>query len=109
MFWIKKEARYEGLYKDSKPVHIFYQYEVKFNWTYIWLSIDSLTRTINQCIQDFLTIWIEKKWMYEDGDTRRLIREDRLKLVNNHINTFFRMDWCPKGIKVRNIKITHLV
>jgi len=109
MYWIKKEVRYEGFYKDNKPVHIFYQYEVKFNWAYLWMKEDDLSRTINQCIQDWFNIWVEKKWIYEGQDTRRLIDDRKLDLTNSHINTWFRFEWQPKGIKVRNIKITHLV
>lgn len=47
--------------------------------------------------------------MYEGEDTRRLIQEDKLELVNKHINSFWQSDWNPKGLKIRNIKITYLI
>jgi len=52
---------------------------------------------------------IEKKWMYECEDIRRLIRDDKLELLNKHINSFYQSDWNTKGIKIKNIKITHLI
>ena len=109
IFWSKFECRFKGKYNDNKHVDVFYTFEVKRNWTYLFTNDTILVRSMNHCIQDILSTFIEKKWMYEGEDTRRLIREDKLELVNKHINSFWQSDWNPKGLKIRNIKITYLI
>lgn len=109
IFWTKFNCSFTGEYRDKKSVDIYYEFEVKRNLTYLFTDDIILKSTINRCIQEFLSIFIEKKWMYEGENINRLIREDRLKIINSHINTNFQFDWCPKGLKVRNIKITHLI
>ena len=47
--------------------------------------------------------------MHEGEDTRRLIREDKLELLNKRINSFWQSYWNPKGLKIRNINVTHLI
>ena len=109
LFWTKFTVNFKGEYKDHKNVDIYYEFEVKRNWTYLFcINSTILVRSINHCIQEFLTICLNKNWMYEGENPNRLIREDRLKLINNHINTYWRMYWQPKVLKVRNIKITHI-
>ena len=109
IFWIKFDCNFEGKYKDNKSVGIFYTFEVKRNWTYLFTNDTILVRSINHCIQDILSKFIEKKWMYEGEDTRRLIREDKLELLNKRINSFWKSYWNPKGLKIRNINVTHLI
>lgn len=109
IFWIKFDCNFECKYKDNKSVGIFYTFEVKRNWTYLFTNDTILVRSINHCIQDILSKFIEKKLMYEGEDTRRLIREDKLELLNKRINTFWQSYWNPKGLKIRNINITHLI
>ena len=109
IFWIKFDCNFECEYKDNKHVGVFYTFEVKRNWTYLFTNDTILVRSINHCIQDILSKFIEKKWMYEGEDTRRLIREDKLELLNKRINSFWQSYWNPKGLKIRNINITHLI
>ena len=109
IFWVKFDCNFEGEYKDNKPVGVFYTFEVKRNWTYLFTNDTILVRSINHCIQDILSKFIEKKWMYEGEDTRRLIREDKLELLNKRINSFWQSHWNPKGLKIRNINVTHLI
>ena len=109
IFWAKFDCNFDGEYKDNKPVGVFYTFEVKRNWTYLFTNDTILVSSINHCIQNFLKMFIKKKWMYEGEDTTRLIRDDKLELVNNHINSFWQNWWNPKGLHVRNIKITHLI
>lgn len=107
--WLKKEVYFYGEYRDKKKVHIYYNFEVKFNFSYLRLKKEKLIKIINDSIQNFFEIFIDKKFMFEGQDTRRLIDDYKLEITNKHINTIFNLDWCPKGIKVRNIKITTLV
>ncbi len=100
IFWAKFDCSFDSEYKDNKPVCVFYTFEVKRNWTYLFTNDTILVRSINHCIQDILSKFI---------DTTRLIREDKLELVNNHINSFWQNWWNPKGLHIRNIKITHLI
>ena len=109
IFWIKFDCNFEGKYKDNKSVDVFYTFEVKRNWTYLFTNDTILVRSINHCIQDILRKFIEKKWMYEGEDTRRLISEDKLELLNKRINSFWQSYWNPKGLKIRNINVTHLI
>ena len=109
IFWAKFDCNFKGKYKDNKPVDIYYTFEVKHNLTHLFTNDTILIRSINQCIQDVLSAHVEKKWMYEGKDIRRLINEDKLELVNKHINLFWQSDWNPKGLKIKNIKITHLI
>ena len=109
IFWIKFDCSFDGEYKDNKSVGVFYTFEVKRNWTYLFTNDTILVRAINHCIQDILSKFIEKKWIYEGEDTRRLIREDKLELLNKRINSFWQSYWNPKGLKIRNINVTHLI
>lgn len=109
IFWAKFDCNFKGEYKDNKPVDIYYTFEVKRNLKYLFNNNTILVRAINHCIQDFLSSFIEKKWMYEGEDTRRLIREDKLELVNDYINVLWQVGCNPKGLKIRNLKITHLI
>ncbi len=109
IFWTKFDCSFKGEYKDNKPVDIYYTFEVKRNWTYLFTNNTILVIAINHCIQDFLSTFIEKKWMYKGEDIRRLIREDHIEIVNNHVNSFWQRNWNPKGLKIRNINITHLI
>ena len=110
LLWEKNEINFDGHYKDGKRVTIYFEYEVKRNLTYLF-TINSycLGRCVKDCIQDFINIWCDSKFLHEGNDIHRIIDDQKLKLVNSHINTLFKEDWCPKGVIVRNIKIKYLI
>jgi len=50
IFWSKFECRFKGKYKDNKRVDVFYTFEVKRNWTYLFTNDTILVRSMNHCI-----------------------------------------------------------
>jgi hypothetical protein len=110
LFWLKIQSNFDGKYKDKKGVRIYYEFEVKRNFTYLFTINEAcLVRAVNHCIQEWFDIWVDSTFLHEGRDVNRIIDEEKLRLVNCHINTWFREEWCPKGVKVQNIKITYLI
>ena len=112
LFWKKYTIEFSLQTSDNKQFrHVYVDFEQKRNWYWLISENIELHEHIKDCIQEFFTIWVRQNWLFEDEDPNRLIREDKLKLVNNHINTLWNHDWQTtlKEGKVRNIKITHLI
>jgi len=109
IFWKKQNLTFKTIYKDNKEVKVHLTYEIKRNFAYYFSERYYIDNCIKDCIKDFFSIFIEKKFMYESENVNRLIDSHKLRLINSHINTSFNLDWCPKHFKVRNINITHLV
>ena len=38
IFWAKFDCSFDSEYKDNKPVGVFYTFEVKRNWTYLFTN-----------------------------------------------------------------------
>lgn len=109
LFYSHFDVNFEGLYKDGYNVHIFYEFDVKRNFTYLFFTSDDiLVRSINHFIDDILRKNIYKSSMYEGHDIRRLIDDDVLEALNNTLNGAIHT-WVPKDIKIKNLQITHLI
>ena len=97
---------------DNKEFrHVYVEFEQKRNWYWFISENVALHRCLKDCIQEWFLIWVNQAWLFEGGNPNRLIDEEKLKLVNSHINTMWNLDYQPsvKGGKIRNIKITHLI
>ena len=68
-------------------------------------------RCIKDCIQEWFLSMVNRAWIFEGENPFRLIDEDKLRLVNVNINAKWNLEYQPslKAIKIRNIKITHLI
>ena len=108
-FYKHYDYTYTGFYKNNEQVHIFYEYFVKinFSWLFIFKEHD-FTYRINNCIQKFFNFNVNKSWVYENEDIHRLIDDKKLEIINKQINEDI-SNWCPPGMIIKNIKITHLV
>lgn len=118
MSWLYSniDIRFAVYTKDNKQFrYCCLQYKVKRNWAWLWSKLFGsdglfLDKVIIDCVQELFLIWINQVWMYEGEDINRCIREDRLKLVNNHINSLWKNDYSEiVDFKVKDIKITHLI
>lgn len=100
---------YIGFYKNHESVHICYEFDVKvnFSWLFIFNEHDFTSR-IDNCIQRFFDFNVNKSWVYENEDIYRLIDDKKLEIINRQINEDI-SNWCPPGMIIKNIKITHLV
>ena len=112
LFWKKYTIEFSLQTKDNKQFrHVYVDFEQKRNWYWLISENVSLHRCLKDCIQEFFIIWVNQSWIFEGNNINRLIDEDKLKLVNSHINTNWNLDYQPilKEGKIRNIKITHLI
>lgn len=108
LFYSHIEHNFIGFYKGGHPVFVFYEIDIKRNFTYLFkVKTTELIFCINNCIRNILEN-IVKSSMYEGHDIHRLIDDDKLEALNNTLNGVVHT-WVPKGIKIKNLKITHLI
>ena len=108
LFYSHFDVNFTGHYKDDKFVFVFYEIDIKRNFTYLFkVKTNELIFCINNCIRNILSN-IVKSSMYEGHDIHRLIDDNELEALNNTLNGAIHT-WVPKGIKIKNLKITHLI
>lgn len=98
--------------KDNKQFrYVYINFEQKRNLYWLTSSNILLHKCLKDCIQEFFSIWVNQSWIFEGNDIRCLIDENKLKLINSHINTMWNLDYQPilKEGEIRNIKITYLI
>ena len=112
LFWKRYTIEFSLRTKDNKQFrHVYVDFEQKRNWYWFISENVSLHRCLKDCIQEWFLIWVNQAWMFEGENPNRLIDEDKLRLVNSHINTEWNIDYQHeiKEVKIRNIKITNLI
>lgn len=112
LFWKKYTIEFSLQTKDNKQFrHVYVDFEQKRNWYWFISENIALHRCLKDCIQEWFLIWVNQSWIFEGENPNRLIDEEKLRLVNSHINTEWNLDYQPtlKAGKIRNIKITHLI
>jgi len=112
LFWKKYTIEFSLQTKDNKQFrYVYVDFEQKRNWYWLTSENVALHRCLKDCIQEWFLIWVNLNWIFEGENPFRLIDEDKLRLVNAHINTEWNLSYQPnlKGGKIRNIKITHLI
>ena len=112
LFWKKYRIEFSIQTKDHKQFrHVYVDFEQKRNWYWFILENVLLHKCLKDCIQEWFSIWVNQSWVFEGNNINRLIDEDKLELINSHINTWWKEDYQPslKEGKIRNIKITHLI
>ena len=112
LFWKKYTIEFSLQTKDNKQFrHVYVDFEQKRNWYWLISENVALHRCLKDCIQEFFSIWVNQSWIFEGNNVHRLIDENKLKIINSHINTMWNLDYQPtlKDGKIRNIKITHLI
>lgn len=81
-------------------IQIAIEYEVKRNIAWIFqIRRVCFERSLIRCI---FSVWDVCDLVFKDDGT---IDEHNLNYINSHINTMFRMDWCPKDVIIQNIKL----
>lgn len=112
LLWKKYTIEFSLQTKDNKQFrHVYVDFEQKKNWYWLISENVALHKCLKDCIQEWFSIWVNQSWIFEGEDVNRLIDEDKLRLVNSHINIEWNLDYQPtlnEG-KIRNIKITHLI
>lgn len=111
LFWKKYTIEFKLQTKDNKQFrYVYVDFEQKRNWYWFISKNTLLYKCIKDCIQEWFLIWINQSWIFEGENPNRLIDEEKLRLINSHINTEWNLEYQPsiKG-KIRNIKITHLI
>ena len=111
-FWKKYTIEFSLHTKDNKQFrYVYVDFEQKRNWYWFISENITLQKCIKDCIQEWFLIWVNQAWVFEGENTNRLIDENKLKIINSHINTFWNYDYQQsfKDVKIRNIKITHLI
>lgn len=109
-FWKKYTIQFSLQTKDNKQFrYVYIDFEQKRNLFTFKNNI--LHKYLKECIQEWFLIWINFNDMFEGKNPFRLIDEQKLQLVNSHINTMWNMDYQPniKEGKIRNIQITYLI
>lgn len=112
LFWKKYTIEFSLQTKDNKQFrHVYVDFEQKRNWYWLISENVALHKCLKDCIQEWFLIWVNLNWIFEGENPFRLIDEEKLRLVNSHINTMWNLDYQPtlKEGKIRNIKITHLI
>lgn len=112
LFWKKYTIEFSIQTKDHKQFrHIYVDFEQKRNLYWLISENVLLHKCLKDCIQELFSILVDQNWIFEGNDINRLIDENKLRLINSHINTWWNEDYQPilKGSKIRNIKITHLI
>ena len=112
LFWKKYTIEFSLRTKDNKQFrHVYVDFEQKRNWYWLVSKNVALHKCLKDCIQEWFLIWVNQSWMFEGENPNRLIDEDKLRLVNSHINTEWNLEYQHeiKEGKIRNIKITHLI
>ena len=112
LFWKKYTIEFNLQTKDNKQFrYVYVDFEQKRNWYWFISENVALHRSLKDCIQKWFLTWINQEWIFEGENPNRLIDEDKLRLVNSHINTKWNLDYQSmlKIGKIRNIKITHLI
>lgn len=101
--------------KDNKEFQCYLDYKVKRNWAWIKHQLFSndtffIDDLIMNCCREWFKIWVNQSWMFENENViHGVIDTYKLKLVNSHINTFFRSDFMPKGWQIEDIEIKYLI
>lgn len=112
LLWKKYTIEFSLQTKDNKQFrHVYVDFEQKRNWYWLLSENVALHRCLKDCIQEWFKIWINFNFLFEGENPNRLIDEDKLKIVNSNINTYWNLDYQPtltEG-KIRNIEITHLI
>ena len=112
LFWKKYTIEFSLQTKDNKQFrHVCVDFEQKRNWYWLISENVALHKCLKDCIQEWFLIWVNQSWIFEGENPNRLIDEEKLRLVNSHINTEWILEYQPsvKEGKIRNIKITHLI
>ena len=112
LFWKKYTIEFSLQTKDNKQFrHVYVDFEQKRNWYWLISENVALHKCLKDCIQEWFLIWVNLNWIFEGENPFRLIDEEKLRLVNSHINTMWNLDYQPilKEGKIKNIKITHLI
>ena len=112
LLWKKYTIEFSLRTKDNKQFrYVYVDFEQKRNW--YWLIYENIAfhRCIKDCIQEWFLSMVNQAWIFEGENPFRLIDEDKLRLVNVNINAKWNLEYQPslKAIKIRNIKITHLI
>lgn len=93
----------EDISSKYGTIQIAIEYEVKRNIAWIFqIRHVCFDRSLIHCIQDIFSVWDVCDLVFKDDGT---IDEHNLGCINSHINTMFRMDWCPKDVIIQNIKL----
>lgn len=112
LLWKKYTIEFSLQTKDNKQFrYVYVDFEQKRNWYWFISENINLHKCIKDCIQELFLIWVNQAWIFEGEDTHRLIDDQKLNIVNSHINTWWNEEYQSvlKEGKIRNIKITHLI
>lgn len=106
MFWKSHNLIFNAVLASGEDVKVYMSYEIKLNLACLIHSKNKVPIYLVNCAKDSISSLIIKEWL---DNTEFSNSSDKLSCVSKYISTSWKHNWCPKGIKVKNIQVEYLI